>query len=421
MNECYSFQFPEKPFDDYKWKWATTTCTESLNDPVVLLGVLGRMRKLEGAGLKYSSPEFNYELIRLEQDIEDSVPVSLSSRGGRRNLIRNSGQYWKAVGLIPADSHGLIELTDFGRKVAERDISKSEFAAITIRSFKLPNPYTTSEAEREKWNRAKLEIHPLMLILSIVRELMLEGQGWITTDELSKIVIPLAGTRAKDPAVFAERIKDFRENPDRYSDWPDCTPRANDKRMVREYLLFLEHYGYLIGDEDVPGGRFARPYSYNKSIDDEIADILSEDFSGLTSDGMLSKLRTEQITAAIDAKKMREVSTRPEQAAFRRSVLETCKRCVITNAVMPEILQAAHIKPHKYNGPESVDNGFAMRMDIHRLFDTNHLRISPEGRIDLSDRARMDYGMTIPPYIVIPDVINREYLRWRWDNYVGLC
>ena len=38
---------PTKPFDDFKWKWASLQCTESLNDPVILLGVLSRMRKLE--------------------------------------------------------------------------------------------------------------------------------------------------------------------------------------------------------------------------------------------------------------------------------------------------------------------------------------------------------------------------------------
>ena len=36
---------PAKPFPDFKWKWASLQCTEGLNDPVVLLGVLFRMRK----------------------------------------------------------------------------------------------------------------------------------------------------------------------------------------------------------------------------------------------------------------------------------------------------------------------------------------------------------------------------------------
>ena len=35
---------PTKPFDEFKWKWACLQCTEGLNDPVILLGVLFRMK-----------------------------------------------------------------------------------------------------------------------------------------------------------------------------------------------------------------------------------------------------------------------------------------------------------------------------------------------------------------------------------------
>ena len=48
-----------------------------------------------------------------------------------------------------------------------------------------------------------------------------------------------------------------------------------------------------------------------------------------------------------------------------------------------------------------------------------HLRISPDGEIDLSQKARMDYGWSIPPRIVIPEFTNREFLRWLWENYTG--
>jgi hypothetical protein len=98
------------------------------------------MRKLEPLGVKYSSDEFAKELIDLSNDVKDSVGVDLERRTGNRNLIRNSGQYWRAVGLIPpADHSGQIKLTEFGRKVADHDISQTEFAAITVQTFKLPN------------------------------------------------------------------------------------------------------------------------------------------------------------------------------------------------------------------------------------------------------------------------------------------
>lgn len=113
-------------------------------------------------------------------------------------------------------------------------------------------------------------------------------------------------------------------------------------------------------------------------------------------------------------------SGRIQLTEFRRAVLQACGRCVITNVTMPEVLEAAHIKPLKYNGEDTVANGFAMRTDIHTLFDAGHLRISPDGEVELSTRARLDYGATIPPRIVIPPFTNRDFLRWRWENYNGL-
>lgn len=31
---------PRKPFQQFKWKWASVQCTEGINNPIVLLGVL---------------------------------------------------------------------------------------------------------------------------------------------------------------------------------------------------------------------------------------------------------------------------------------------------------------------------------------------------------------------------------------------
>ena len=81
---------------------------------------------------------------------------------------------------------------------------------------------------------------------------------------------------------------------------------------------------------------------------------------------------------------------------------------------MPEVLEAAHIKPYKYHGEDSASNGFAMRLDIHMLFDTGHLRISPTGEVFLSNRARMDYGALIPPSIIIPEFIKGVELLIRY-------
>ena len=410
---------PVKPFPEFKWKWACLQCTEGLNDPVVLLGVLFRMRKLEPLGVKYSSDEFAKELIDLSNDIKDSVGVDLERRTGDRNLIRNSGQYWRALGLIPPGGRsGQIQLTEFGRRVADHDISQTEFAAITVQTFKLPNAQIQSQQECALWLEHNLVLYPLRLILEIQMKLQELGQGYITTEELIKVIIPLSGCHA-EIEDYVNFILWYRAGEISLIGWPNCCPEANDMRIAREYLLFLSNYGYI----NLVGGntRMAEKYEINAVILDEISAIIAQKSKDESLISALAQIRATEVTSEVERKRVQTMrTTRPNQANFRREVLKACQRCVITNVTMPEVLEAAHIKPFKYNGEDTVANGFAMRTDIHTLFDTGHLRISETGVVELSSRARMDYGALIPPRIVIPNFTNKEFLRWRWENYNGM-
>ena len=409
---------PKKPFEEFKWKWACLQCTEGLNDPVVLLGVLFRMRKLElqGGATKYNSQAFADELVALSNDIKDrGIGVDLARRTGERNLIRNSGQYWRALGLIPKESHGgVIELTDFGRKVADRKISQTEFAALTVQTLTLPNAAIQSEEECRLWHEHGIEIKPLLLLLKILRELATENQGFLTKAELIDIVIPLSGTPEATVSDYVSFIKANRVGRLDLSHWPNCCPSANDPRMAREFLLFLTNYGYL-NRLDFPEERFA----YNSLLDDEIVEIIRM-ADGEGFDSLVEKMKSSDVTSEIERKRVQVTNRRPNQARFRRAVLGEHPRCIITNVTMPEVLEAAHIVPFKYHGEDTIANGFCMRMDIHQLFDSGHLRIDVKGEVSLTDRARMDYGALIPPLIRIPDGINLDFVRWRWENYNGV-
>ena len=389
---------PQKPFPAFKWRWATFAPTESINDPVVLLGVLFRMEKLEGHA-KYSSQEFEEMLNSLQNDIKDSIGVNLAGRGGERNIMRNSSQYWKALNLIPKESHGVIELTDFGRKVARHELSQTDFSATTIATMQLPNARIEKEETVSLWNKHNLRIYPLRIILTVCQK-----TEYITPEELQRIVIPLSAESACRIEDYVNFIQWYREGLLDVSKWPDCCPEANDRRMAREFLLFLSNYGYMNMEKGKSNA--TDKYFLNTAISDEIASILEGEYQG-------------DVISDVERKRMKSQTSRPRQAQFRKEVLAACKRCIITNVTMPEVLEAAHIKPYKYHGEDTAANGFAMRMDIHMLFDTGHLRIAEDGRVDLSNRARMDYGALIPPRIVIPDFINRDFLRWRWENYNG--
>lgn len=412
---------PTKPFPDFKWKWASLQCTESLNDPVILLGVLSRMRKLElmDKNIKYSSEEFAHEMQELQDAVSDSITVNLSTRVRERNLIRNSSQYWKAVGLIPGDSRGVIKLTEFGRKVADREISQTEFAVITIQTLRLPNPQIQPDFECRQWLSAGIILHPLKLLLQIMYELtkLAPAQGYITPEELLRIIIPLSGAKA-ELQDYVNFIVWYRAKEISLAGWPNCSERENDRRIAREFLLFLENYGYAIKEKDSRNKRIEE-YHINMDILAEIDEIIHSTPRDESLLKALDQIRESDVTSEVERKRIRSSISRPNQANFRRAVLKACERCIITNVTMPEILEAAHIKPFKYNGENTIANGLAMRVDIHTLFDAGHLRISPDGDVELSQRARMDYGWSIPPRIVIPDFTNREFLQWRWDNYTG--
>ena len=415
---------PTLPFDGYKWKWACMTCTESINDPVVLLGVLSRMRKLEPLQVSYSSDEFAAEMVNLSSDISDSIGVDLARRTGSRNLIRNSGQYWKAVGLIPRVSHGVIELTDLGRKVADHIISQSEFAAITVQTFKLPNMAVQGRGECQKWYDHHIEFRPLKLLLQIELRLNELNQGFITPFELDNIIIPLTGEyggrNAPELQDFINFILWYRSEEISLLGWPDCCPAANDKRIAREFLLFLHNYGYL---KKIDGtNNLTEQYYIDKEVVSEIETIINSDSQRDTLQATIEVIRASEVLYDFDRKRAASEyrRLRTYQDLFRKNVIKTFSHCVITNDTELQDLEAVHIKPEKYNGSDDLDNGLAMRKDIHLLFDTGNLRISPEGDVELSSIARDNYGWSIPPRIVIPAFTNKEYLRWRWENYNGI-
>ena len=416
---------PRLPFSDFKWRWASFQCTEGINDPIVLLGVLSQMYKCKG--LQTSSKEFAKALRSLQEGVTSAgLNVSVWERGGERNIIRNSGQYWKALGLIvPENTRGKIVLTQFGEAIAEHRLSQANFAAVSILSLELPNRLIEPDYVCKKWNDAGIKIHPLVLILKCLVELYEQygsTQSYITGDELYKIIVPLSSNPKMEVHDYVNFLYWHREGTlSRFHEWP-CggDDRANDDRMVCEFLLFLMHYGYTIRDENITKGRSQTKYFLNESIIDEIKLLLSYDAGEHNHFTVISEqLKLQPVSDEIVSKRVRVSNSRPNQMAFRRQLLETeDPRCVITDVSMEAVLEAAHIKPYSYNGPDSISNGLLLRSDIHTLFDGGHLRISPEGKVELSQQAKMSYGESvIRSRIVIPDYVDRAYLAWRWENY----
>ncbi|MBO0832791.1 MAG: HNH endonuclease, partial [Actinobacteria bacterium] len=116
------------------------------------------------------------------------------------------------------------------------------------------------------------------------------------------------------------------------------------------------------------------------------------------------------------------------QKAFRSVVLTAYgDRCAITGTKIRPVLQAAHIRPVTRGGQNRIDNGLALRSDVHTLFDNGYLAVSPEHKLLVSPRLCADFGNGKEFYdlknkviAVLPgpnhDRPNREFLEWHVDT-----
>lgn len=408
---------PAKPFPTYKWRWLSVAPTENLLDPPVFLGVLRVLGRHEHS--KPSATAVISELALVTK--ETNFPGDLA-RTGNRNLIRNSGQYWKGTGLLRPDGAN-IELTPLGRKVAEGSVTQGEFAAILVQQTVLPNPWTYSSQELAKWRDAGLQIKPLALILEVL-ELLGRSHGntnaaYITPWELIRICIPLAGTKAPSELI-AEAIGRHRAGKLDVSDWPNCTPAANDHRLAKEFLRFLANFGLCrriqktTAMEDVY--QLDELYDVEAAATGPAASIFDRDKN---IDSIVEAIRHSPLPSIIERQRtLSMVLVRPGQSRFRELVFRAYSgRCFLTGDSMGEILEAAHIIPVTYGGADERENGICLRVDIHRLFDSNNLRIRPTGTLQFSEALRTSQNYSFLPHMIkIPSFVNPANIDWR-DKY----
>jgi HNH endonuclease len=402
-----------KPFDSYKWRWFSVAPTEGLLNPPVFLGVLRVLARYEG--MEPKDPKISEELRIVQNETHTNVDLA---RTPERNLLRNSGQYWKGTGLLVKQS-GTISLTSFGRRVAEGNITQCEFAAIIVQQTVLPNPWTNPPKEIAKWKAANLEIRPLQLILEIIEILGRDNAelSYMTNNELMRVVIPLAGIKATSVDI-AQNIALFRDEKLDISRWPDCAPDANDNRLAREFLLFLSNFGLLQLEAD---GANDEQRFYLKELFDVKSSIITSHSSifETSADQVIDEIRHSPLPSIIERQRnLVTVLRRSGQAQFRAKIIKAFNgSCLITQETISDVLEAAHIIPVSDGGSDDDNNGFCLRVDIHRLFDSGNIRIKPTGELLLSEvaAASRNYSL-LPKKITIPSFVNPANVAWR-ENY----
>jgi putative restriction endonuclease len=80
------------------------------------------------------------------------------------------------------------------------------------------------------------------------------------------------------------------------------------------------------------------------------------------------------------------------QGSFRVIVTDAYqRRCAITQEKTLPVLEAAHIRPYSEDGPHSVSNGLLLRSDIHRLFDSGYVTVTPDKHFEVSRRIKEEF------------------------------
>jgi putative restriction endonuclease len=120
------------------------------------------------------------------------------------------------------------------------------------------------------------------------------------------------------------------------------------------------------------------------------------------------------------------VRQRLGQGAFRILVTDTYDRhCAITGEKALPALEAAHIRPVTEEGTHRIDNGLLLRSDIHRLFDSGYVTITPDYKFHASRKLKDDFDNGEEYFRLQGNTIwlpkdsdfkpNRQFLEWHSD------
>ena len=182
---------------------------------------------------------------------------------------------------------------------------------------------------------------------------------------------------------------------------------------------------------DAPGNWRSIVTGKGYSLDDEDGKWLMKQVSMRRMSMDLSTLTAEPqqpiIDQGADRYAVSQTKHRLGQGAFRALVADAYHdRCAITGEKTMPVLQAAHIKPYSQDGPHAVSNGLFLRSDIHTLFDTGYITVTPKLTIEVSKRLHKGFGNGHIYYAyqgeelqIIPDDAgnrpSKDFLEWHND------
>jgi putative restriction endonuclease len=86
------------------------------------------------------------------------------------------------------------------------------------------------------------------------------------------------------------------------------------------------------------------------------------------------------------------IKVRLGQSAFRILVTDAYNRkCAISGERTLPVLEAAHIKPYAKSGTHVISNALLLRSDIHKLFDTGYMTVTPNHKVEVGKRIKEEF------------------------------
>jgi predicted restriction endonuclease len=125
-------------------------------------------------------------------------------------------------------------------------------------------------------------------------------------------------------------------------------------------------------------------------------------------------------TSAVKSRPIRAVNTRPNQLRFKFQVFQRYgAECAICGLDVREVLEAAHIIPDEYDGPDDPRNGLVLCRNHHRAYDCGLFLIEPETlalRFVRDSVSASSLAITRTSLQHLRRKPHIDALRWRWAS-----
>ena len=224
------------------------------------------------------------------------------------------------------------------------------------------------------------------LPISIAWDVFKERNGCSSLNELQKMIIPLRKDKSDanpqigciiltNPIFF--RKEDWISAPE---DWGKSIVQGKSyssdtligKELWSKVEILLQKYLYQV-------------------VEEEKSQLILEDReSPMYGNSVLTKVRLGQ-------------------GAFRVLVTDAYNRkCAISGEKTLPVLEAAHIKPYAHSGAHFISNALLLRSDLHKLFDSGYLTITPDLKVEVSRKIKEEFEN------------GREYYKFHGGNIFNL-